>query len=43
VAIYEAFAAGDAAAMRDTVDRHFDGIRRLLAQQEGGPTDRTPA
>ena len=36
VAIYEALAAGDAAAARVTIDRHFDGIRSLLAEQEGG-------
>jgi DNA-binding FadR family transcriptional regulator len=37
VAIYEAIAAGDVAAAQVTIDRHFDGIRRLLEQQEGGP------
>jgi DNA-binding FadR family transcriptional regulator len=38
VAIFESFAAGDVAATKVDIDRHFDGIRRLLRQQEGGPT-----
>lgn len=41
VVIYEAVAAGDVAAAEVTIDRHFDGIRRLLEQQEGGPPPAT--
>ncbi len=36
VAIFEAIASGDVAAAKVTIDRHFDGIRTLLAQQGGG-------
>lgn len=37
VAIYQAFAAGDVDATKATIDRHYDGIRTLLAQRGGGP------
>jgi len=40
VAIYEAFRAGDVAATKATIDRHYDGIRTLLAQLEGRAAQR---
>jgi DNA-binding FadR family transcriptional regulator len=42
VGIYDAFARGDAPAMKAMIDTHFHGIRALLAHQRGGDTSTTP-
>jgi DNA-binding GntR family transcriptional regulator len=36
VAVFDAFASGDAEATKATLDRHYDGIRSLLDRQKGG-------